>query len=48
MGIQLDKKNNFVGSEVLTVVAMKNSIFWDIMLCSLVKVRGTYHLHLQG
>jgi hypothetical protein len=31
---------------------MKNSYFWDLMLCSLVKFRWcfrtTYHLHLQG
>jgi hypothetical protein len=34
------------------VVVMKSTIFWDTMLCSLLKVnwhfRGTYHLHLQG
>jgi hypothetical protein len=41
-----------VGFEVLTTVLMKSTIFWDIMLCSPLKVnqhfRGTYHLHLQG
>jgi hypothetical protein len=41
-----------VGFEVLTVVVMKSTIFWDIKLCSLLKVNrrfgGTYRLHLQG
>jgi hypothetical protein len=31
---------------------MESLFFWDIMLCSLLKVsqqfKGTYHLHLQG
>jgi hypothetical protein len=30
---------SYVDFEVLTVVVMKNSIFWDITLCSPVKVR---------
>jgi hypothetical protein len=33
-------------------MAMKSSVFWDIMPCSSVKVNqrfgGTYRLHLQG
>jgi hypothetical protein len=29
---------NYVGSEVLTTVVMKNAIFWDIMSCSPLKV----------
>jgi hypothetical protein len=41
-----------VGFEVLTAVAVKNSIFWDITLCSLLKdnrrFRGTFRLNLQG
>jgi hypothetical protein len=42
----------FVGSEVLTAVVMKSSMFWDITPCSQLKVNrrftGTCHLHLQG
>jgi hypothetical protein len=41
----------FVGFEILTVVLMNNSVFWDITLCSLLKIscfRGTFLLHLQG
>jgi hypothetical protein len=41
-----------VGFEVLTVVIMKSSIFWDVTVCSRVKVnrrfRGTYRLYFQG
>jgi hypothetical protein len=41
----------YIGIEVLTVVAMKSSIFWDIA-CSAPKVNrhfeGTCHLHLHG
>jgi hypothetical protein len=49
----MERNNKYlVGFEVLTVVVMKSSIFWDIMLCSWLKVnrhfRGTYRLHLQG
>jgi hypothetical protein len=40
-----------VGFEVLTPVVMKSTVFWDMMLCSPLKVNqlfgGTYHLHLQ-
>jgi hypothetical protein len=39
----------YVGSEVLTAVVTKCSVFWALMLYSLLKVnlsfRGTYHLH---
>jgi hypothetical protein len=42
----------YVGFEVPTVVAMKISIFWDLTLCSPLKVNryfgGICHLHLQG
>jgi hypothetical protein len=38
--------------EVLTAVAMKSSIFWDITPCSPKKVNrrfeGIYRLHVQG
>jgi hypothetical protein len=38
--------------EVLAVVVMKRTVFWDITLCSPLKVNrcfgGTYHRHLQG
>jgi hypothetical protein len=34
----------FVGYEVLTVVAMNRSIFWDIMPCSLL-IAASYLLH---
>jgi hypothetical protein len=41
---------SYVRFEVLTAVVMKSSIFWDIMLCSPLKVNGrfrwTYHLPL--
>jgi hypothetical protein len=30
--------DTYVGFEILTVVVMKNIIFWDIMPCSLLKV----------
>jgi hypothetical protein len=37
---------------VLTAVVMKSSVFWDITLCSPLKVNrcfvGIYCLHLQG
>jgi hypothetical protein len=40
-----------VGFEVLTVVVMKSTIFWDITPCSPLSVNrrfgGTYCLHLQ-
>jgi hypothetical protein len=35
---------SFMGFEILTVVVMKNSIFWDIMLCNPFKV----NLHFGG
>jgi hypothetical protein len=41
-----------VGSEVLTAVIMKRTIFWDITPCSPLSVHrrfgGTCRLHLQG
>jgi hypothetical protein len=41
----------YVGFEVLSVVVMKSSIFWDVTLCTLLKVNwrfgGTCCLHLQ-
>jgi hypothetical protein len=44
-----ENKNSFVGFEVLTVVGVKSSIFWDIMPYNLFKVnqyfRRTYCLH---
>jgi hypothetical protein len=45
------RENQHQPFEVLTVVVMKSSIFWDITPCSLLKVNrrfgGTYRLHLQ-
>jgi hypothetical protein len=42
--------NLYVGFEVFTAVVMKSTIFWDIMLCSLLSVetsvdtqRTTWH-----
>jgi hypothetical protein len=32
------KMDNFLGFEILTAVIMKNSIFWDTMPCSPLKV----------
>jgi hypothetical protein len=44
--------SNIAGFEVLTAVALKNTIFWDIRPCSPLSVNrrfgGTYRLHLQG
>jgi hypothetical protein len=41
-----------VGFEVLTKVVMKNCVFWDMTLCSPLRVnqrfRETCHLYLQG
>jgi hypothetical protein len=41
---------DLVGSEVLTAVVVKSTIFWDITPCSLLSVNrgfgGTYRLHL--
>jgi hypothetical protein len=41
-----------VGFEVLTAVVMKSTIFWDMTLCSPLKINRrfgrTYRLHLQG
>jgi hypothetical protein len=44
--------NMYVGSEVLTLVVMKNYVCWDLLPCSPVKCNWwfgrTCHLHLQG
>jgi hypothetical protein len=43
---------HYVGSEILTAMVTKNSIFWNITSRRLLKVNrrfgGTYHPHLQG
>jgi short-subunit dehydrogenase len=42
---------NIMKSEVLTMVTMNVTAFWDLTLCSLVgylRFAGTYCLHLQG
>jgi hypothetical protein len=44
-------KRGAVGFEVLGEVTVKSSVFWDVILCSLMVsqcFRGTYHFHLQG
>jgi hypothetical protein len=48
-GKQTSRVITFVGFEVLTAVAMKSSVFWDIAPCSSVKVnrRFGYGLNLQ-
>jgi hypothetical protein len=42
----------YVGFEVLTAVVIKSYIFWDMTLCSPLKVNLHFgvacHLHLQG
>jgi hypothetical protein len=47
-----EEKCYWVGFEVLTVVVMKSTIFWDITPCSPLRFNrcfgGTYRLHLQG
>lgn len=44
--------DNCVGLQVLTEMAMNNTVFWGVTPCSLIEVyrrfRGTYCLHLQG
>jgi hypothetical protein len=40
-----------VGFEVFTAVTVKSTVFWDVILCSLVEVQhfgGTYYLQIQG
>jgi hypothetical protein len=48
---ELGLKLLYVGFDVLTAVVMKSIIFWDISLCSTLKVNrrfgGTYRFHLQ-
>jgi hypothetical protein len=45
-------KTTLVGFEVLTLVVMKSSVFWNITPYSPLKVSrrfgGTYRFHLQG
>jgi hypothetical protein len=45
-------KTSCVGFQGLTTVAVKNYIFWNITLCSPVRINrrfgGTYRLHLQS
>jgi hypothetical protein len=41
----------FMGFEVLSVMTMKNAVFWDVAPCGSCKKRpfgGTCRLHLQG
>jgi hypothetical protein len=38
----LGRRNLFVGSEVLTAVLMKSSIFWDIKSCRPLEVKQRY------
>jgi hypothetical protein len=40
-------ENNYAGFEVLTRVDMKSSVFWDIMLCSPVKVTALHGVMSQ-
>jgi hypothetical protein len=46
------RQPRYLGFEVLTVVVMKSTIFWDITPVSPLSVNrrfeGTYRLHLQG
>jgi hypothetical protein len=50
--LQCNLKQYHGGCEVLTAVVMRSSIFWDITLCSKLKINwcfgGTCRLHLQG
>jgi hypothetical protein len=53
LSARAERRNvKFVGSEVLTAVVMKSTVFWDITPCSLLKANrsfeGTCSLHLQG
>jgi hypothetical protein len=45
-------QDTYVELEILTAVAIKSSIFWDIAPCSPLKINrrfgGTYHLHIQA
>jgi hypothetical protein len=49
---RIDTDATYVGSEVLTAVVMKSSVFWDITPCGPLKVNrrlgGTCRLHHQG
>jgi hypothetical protein len=48
----LENTVTFVGFEILTAIATKTSILWDVTSCGTVKVNtrfgGTYRLHLQS
>jgi hypothetical protein len=50
--IRRSEPSTSVGSEVLTAVIMKSTVFWDIMLCSPLKVNrrfgGKYRLKFQA
>jgi hypothetical protein len=50
--VKLRGKYKFVEFEVLTAVVMKSTVFWDITLCSRLKVNRrfgeTYRHHRQG
>jgi hypothetical protein len=39
------KHVKFIGSDVLTAVVMKSSFFWDITLCSPLKVNRRFGLY---
>jgi hypothetical protein len=45
--LRVYKETRYLGFEILTAVVMKITIFWDITLCSPLKVKrrcgGTYH-----
>lgn len=45
-------RNLYVGSEVLTAMAMESSVFWGITPCSPMEVSrrfgGKFQLHLEG
>jgi hypothetical protein len=38
----------FLGSEILTAVTMKSSIFWEIILCSQVKAKLVSDEHVAS
>jgi hypothetical protein len=50
--LTMETSQHNIGFEVLTTIVTNNSIFWDITLCSPLKInlrsRGICYLHLQG